>query len=129
MRWIPAARSGRWWVYAGVSSLVVTVLIWIIRFMVLGQPFTGTLAFRFLLLAVILSFLFSFMGWLGACRLWLLSNIGLAAGLILMAVYSRDMTGWEDLISFLVFLQATAAGFVLGLVVEVIMLIVRASKK
>ena len=82
-----------------------------------------------MILAVVLSFLFSFTGWLGARKLWLLSNLGTVIGLILMAVYSRDQTGWEDLISFIVFLEAAAAGFILGLIVEGVFLILRWTKK
>lgn len=129
MRWIPAARSSQWWLLAGVSSLLVSILLWIIRFLILGQPFTGIHAFRFMILAVVLSFLFSFTGWLGARRLWLLSNLGTVIGLILMAIYSRDLTGWEDLISFIVFLEAVAAGFILGLIVEGVFLLLRQSRK
>jgi hypothetical protein len=129
MSWIPAERSSGWWLLAGASSLLVSILLWIIRFLLLGQPFTGMHAFRFMVLAIILSFLFSFTGWLGARWLWLLSNLGLVLGLILMAVYSRNMTGWEDLVSFLVFLEAVAAGFVIGLIIEGVFLIRRFTKK
>jgi hypothetical protein len=129
MSWIPAARSSQWWVLAGVSSLFISILLWIIRFVLLGQPFTGMHAFRFMLLAILLSFFFGFTGWLGARKLWLCSNIGVAAGLVLMAFYSREVTGWEDLISFVVFLEAVAAGFVVGLVVEGVSLLLRLTKK
>ncbi|MBD2871345.1 hypothetical protein [Paenibacillus arenilitoris] len=129
MRWLPAARSGQWWVYAGVSSLVVSILLWLIRFALLGQTFTGVHAFRFMLLAVILSFLIGFAGWLGARRLWLLSTLGMAAGLIMMASYARNRTGWEDLISLFAFLEAVVAGFAVGLVVEAVYWIVRSAKK
>lgn len=129
MSWIPAARSSQWWILAGASSLFISILLWIIRFVLLGQPFTGMHAFRFMLLAVILSFFFGFTGWIGTRKLWLFSNIGVVAGLILMAFYSRDVTGWEDLISFIVFLEAVAAGFIVGLVVEGIFLILRLAKK
>ncbi|RCW48019.1 hypothetical protein [Paenibacillus prosopidis] len=129
MSWIPAARSSRWCVLAGASSLLLSILLWMIRFVVLGQPFNGTLAFRFMLLAIILSVFFGFTGWLGTRKLWLCSNIGVVAGLVLMAIYSRDATGWEDLISFVIFLEAVAAGFVVGLVVEGIFLILRLTKK
>jgi hypothetical protein len=114
---------------AGVSSLFISILLWIIRFVLLGQPFTGMHAFRFMLLAILLSFFFGFTGWLGARKLWLCSNIGVAAGLVLMAFYSREVTGWEDLISFVVFLEAVAAGFVVGLVVEGVSLLLRLTKK
>ncbi|WP_138755046.1 hypothetical protein [Paenibacillus sinopodophylli] len=129
MSWIPRVRSSGWWLLAGASSLLFSILLWIIRFLILGQPFTGMHAFRFMVLAVGLSFLFSFLGWLGARKLWLFSNLGTLIGLILMAFYSRNMTGWEDLISFLVFLEAIAAGFILGLVVEGISLAIRLTKK
>ncbi|WP_169090577.1 hypothetical protein [Paenibacillus sp. PL91] len=129
MSWIPAEKSSGWWLLAGASSLLVSILLWMIRFLILGQPFTGMHAFRFMVLAIILSFLFSFTGWLGARWLWLLSNLGLVLGLILMAVYSRNMTGWEDLVSFLVFLEAVAAGFVIGLIIEGVFLIQRFTKK
>jgi hypothetical protein len=128
MRWIPAARSSHWWLLAGASSLLIGILLWIIRFLILGQPFTGMHAFRFLLLAVVLSFFLGAAGWLGARKLWLFSNLGIVTGLVLMAMYSRDTTGWEDLISFIVFLEAVAAGFIVGLVVEVISLIMKAQK-
>lgn len=129
MRWIPAARSSQWWLLAAVSSLSMSILLWIIRFLVFDQPFTGMHAFRFMVLAVILSLLFSFTGWLGAGRLWLLSNLGTVIGLILMIVYSRDKTGWEDLISIIIFLEAAAAGFIVGLIVEGIFLVLRLTRK
>jgi hypothetical protein len=129
MSWIPAERSSGWWLLAGASSLLVSILLWIIRFLVLGQPYTGMHAFRFMVLAILLSFLFSFAGWLGAKWLWLLANLGMALGLILMAAYSQDMTGWEDLVSFLVFLEAVAAGFILGLIIEGVFLIQRMTRK
>ncbi|OMF21170.1 hypothetical protein BK133_28750 [Paenibacillus sp. FSL H8-0548] len=129
MRWIPAARSNQWWLLAGASSLLVSILLWIIRFLILGQPFTGLHAFRFMVLAVVLSFLFSFTGWLGARKLWLLSNIGMFIGLVLMAMYSRNMTGWEDLISLLVFLEAVAAGVAAGLLVEGAYLILKLTRR
>ncbi|WP_028612827.1 hypothetical protein [Paenibacillus harenae] len=129
MRWIPAARSSQWWLIAGVSSLLTSVLLWIIRFVLLGQPFTGTHAFRFMILAAILSFLFGFTGWLGAWRLWLFSQIGLAAGLVWMGMYANGTTGWEDLISLFAFLEAVVAGFVIGLIIEGVFFIVRLTKK
>ena len=129
MRLIPAERSANWWLLAGASSLLFSVLLWIIRFLVLGQPFTGMQAFRFMVLAIVLSFLFSFMGWLGAKRLWLLSNLGTVIGFLLMAIYSQDVTGWEDLASFVIFLEAVAAGFILGLIVEGVFLVMRLAKK
>ncbi|MDQ0062226.1 hypothetical protein [Paenibacillus harenae] len=129
MRWLPVARSSRWWLWAGVSALMATLLLWIIRFGFLGQSFTGDYAIRFLLLGTGVSFLFGFFGWLGLRKLALCSTAGLAAGLIGMVVYSRDMNGWEDLASILFFMEAIAAGFVIGLIVEGISLMVRLAKK
>jgi hypothetical protein len=129
MRWMPAARSSQWWLIAGVSSLLISILMWVIRFVMLDQPFTGTHAFRFMMLAAIISFLFGFAGWLGAWRLWLLSNAGLAVGLVLMAMHANGTTGWEDLISLFAFLEAVVAGFAVGLITEAIVFIVRLTKK
>lgn len=128
MRWIPAARSSQWWMLAGVSSLVTTILLWVIRFVLLGQPFSGMHAFRFMLLAAGLSLFFSAVGWLGARMLWLFSSIGVVLGLVMMAVYSQDMTGWEDLISFIVFLEVVAGGFIVGLAVEGFLFVKRLMK-
>lgn len=129
MRWLPAAKSSRWWIWAGVSSLTATLLLWFIRFGLMGQSYAGAYAFRFLLLGTGVSFLFGFFGWLGMRRLAVCSTAGLAAGLIGMAVYSRDMNGWEDLASILFFMEAIVAGFVIGLIVEGIYLMVRLAKK
>ncbi|NIK78266.1 phosphoglycerol transferase MdoB-like AlkP superfamily enzyme [Paenibacillus castaneae] len=129
MRFIPAARSSAWWLLAGASSILISVLMWIIRFVLLHQPFTGMHAFRFMILAVVLSFLFGFAGWIGAQRLWLLSNAGIVIGLILMAFYSRDLTGWQDLVSFFVFLEAVALSFIVGSIVEGAFLIWRLARR
>lgn len=118
MRLIPAARSSQWWLFMGASTLLITLLLWLIRFGVLYQTFTVTHAFRFMLLAIIISFLSNFAGWLGARWVWLFSTIGIVVGMIMMAKYARDITGWGDLISVLVFLQAIIIGFAIGLVVE-----------
>ncbi len=129
MNWIPVARSAKWWMCAGISSLAATVALWIVRFVLLDKPFVGVYAFRFMLLAVLLSFLFAFLGWLGARRLWLCSTAGLATGLVMMALYSKDMTGWEDLASLMSFMLATASGLALGILVEIIVLVTRMARK
>lgn len=127
--WIPEAGSKLWWGYAGISTVLVSVILWLIRFSALGQTLTLAFVLRFILLALILSAVFSFAGWLGARRVWLCSNIGLLLGLALMAKYSRDMTGWGDLVGLLAFLQLTVGGFLLGLVIEIIYFIVRRIKR
>ena len=129
MRWIPAARSSNWWLYAGISTLLITVLLWIIRFGLLGQKLDAVHFFRFMLLALFLSLLFSIVGWLGARKLWFCSNIGVIAGLIVMATYTGERSGWEDLISLLVFFQLTAIGFIAGIVVELAYMAVKRWKK
>jgi hypothetical protein len=44
-------------------------------------------------------------------------------------MYSKGLTGWEDLVSFLVFLEAVAGGFLAGLIVEGVYFIRRMTKK
>lgn len=129
MRRFPEAKSGKWWIWAGVSSIAATLLLWLVRFVILGQQFDGVYAFRFMLLGTGLSLLFGLFGWLGARKLWLFSTIGLAAGLALMAGFSRNATGWEDLISLIVFFEAAAVGFAVGLLVECVFLAVKLLKK
>ncbi len=129
MKWIPAARSKQWIVIAGGSSLLVSLMLVFIRFLLFAQPFSSLILFRFILLAVGLSACFSLVGWLGARFIWLCSNIGLILGLAAMALYAQERTGWEDLISFLNFLLLLFGGIVLGILVEVIYFVVRRLRK
>jgi hypothetical protein len=100
-------------------GLVLTVLLWVIRFVVLGQTLDVEIALLFVLLAVILSAVVNGFGWLGARLVWTITSLGIFVGLVLMFVYgSRDMAGWEDLASFLAFAECIVIGFALGLLVE-----------
>jgi hypothetical protein len=128
MRWIPETRSTKWWIVAGISSLVIGTVLWLIRFGLLGQTFTGTNALRMLLLAVVASFSFGLAGYLGARWVWGLSTLGMAIGLAAMALYSNDRTGWEDLVSFAAFLMSTVFGLTVGLIAEIVAAVVRTAR-
>ncbi|MCR2804156.1 hypothetical protein [Paenibacillus soyae] len=119
MRWIPEKDSSKWWVYSGISTVAVGAIIWLIRFGMLGQAFTGTHALRMLLLAAVVSVVYNLVGWLGARWLWGFSYAGLFAGLVSMAAYAGRATGWEDLASMLSFLVLMAGGIVVGIVAEI----------
>ncbi|RJX40120.1 hypothetical protein D3P09_12185 [Paenibacillus pinisoli] len=128
MKWIPAAKSGKWWAIAAGSTLIAGAALWLIRFVHMGQTFTGVHAFRMLLLAAGVSFAFSAAGWFGARWLWGISNGGFIAGLAAMALLGSDKNGWEDLISFLSFLLVTVGGIAIGIVVEVVAAVLRYKK-
>ncbi|MFD0589602.1 hypothetical protein ACFQZE_16555 [Paenibacillus sp. GCM10027627] len=129
MSWIPKARSGKWWIISAVSTLIFGAGIGLVRFGLMDQAVTAVHAFRFLLLAAVLSFVFGLAGWLGAKWLWGLSSIGVLLGLVLMATMADDRSGWEDLVGFLSFLMITALGIAAGLLVEAIAAIVRNVRK
>lgn len=129
MRWIPEKGSGKWWIYSGISTVAVGAIIWLIRFGLLGQTFTGTHAIRMLLLAAAVSVVYNLVGWLGARWLWGFSYAGLFAGLLSMATYAGRATGWEDLASMLSFLVLTAGGIAVGIVAEIVAVIVRHGNK
>ncbi|WP_168118655.1 hypothetical protein [Paenibacillus sp. HB172176] len=125
MRWIPKAKSSKWWLIAVLSALLTAVSLCGIRFGLLQHEFDGGIAFRFLILSLVLSFLFSMGGWLGGKLFWICSSAGLLLALIMMGVYADDSSGWEDLISILVFMELTAAGIAAGIVAELIRLLAR----
>lgn len=128
MSWLPETRSPKWWTAAGISSLAAGAALWLIRFGLMGQTFTGEHALRMLLLAAAVSFAFGLAGWLGARWIWGLSTLGMAAGLAAMAVYGNDRTGWEDLVSFAAFLMFTAAGLAAGVIAEIIAAVIRVGR-
>ena len=127
--WIPESGSGKWWVFSGISAIAVGAFIWLIRFGLLGQTFTGKHAIRMLLLAAAVSVVYNLVGWLGAKWLWGFSYAGLLAGLLAMATYTGRATGWEDLASMLSFLVLMAAGIAAGVVAEIAAAIVRYRKR
>ncbi|WP_040949897.1 hypothetical protein [Gorillibacterium massiliense] len=119
MRMIPAARSRAWLLWLLVYGLLLSVMLGICRFVGWSQHFDVVYAFRLSLLAFAMTAVIHFFGWLGAKWVWISSTLGIVIGLVLMFIYaSRDMDGWEELASFLVFLEGAVLGFVTGLIVE-----------
>ncbi|MEK0315508.1 hypothetical protein [Cohnella sp. 56] len=121
MRVIPVSRSKQWFAWFAASWLVTTLLLWLVRFTVLGQSWTGVHAFRFCLIALVVSAVAALSGWLGARWLALSIQAGNLIGLLCMAlVVSRDRTGWEDLASLLVYMELLALGLAVGLLLELL---------
>lgn len=121
MRVIPAARSKQWLSWGASSWLVTTLLFWLVRFVTLGQPWTVLHAFRFSMVALVVSVFAALSGWLGAKRLALSVLSGNLLGLLLMAIVSRGNTGWEDLSSLLVYLELLGLGLAVGVVLELVL--------
>lgn len=117
---LPLKRSSSWlWRWMPAYGLVLAFLLWLNRFVVLGQTFDVEIALRFALLSFILSVVVNGFGWLGARLVWTITSLGILFGLVLMFIYgSRDMAGWEDLAGFLVFAESIVIGFALGLLAE-----------
>lgn len=127
---LPATRSSRWFRLMLVYAVVLSGLLVLNRFIVVGETLQIGIVFRFILLGFVLALVANGLGWLGARYVWLLTTLGIVFGLIVMYYYStRNMTGWEDLFSFLGFMQGAVIGFALGLVVELILYLGRRSKK
>ncbi|MDG0794821.1 hypothetical protein OMP38_31330 [Cohnella ginsengisoli] len=122
MRVIPASRSKQWLSWGAMSWLVTTLLFWLVRFVILGQPWTAVHAFRFLLVALAVSAFAAISGWLGARWLALSTLAGNLLGLLIMAFVSRGNTGWEDLSSLLVYLELLGLGLAVGVVLELMLL-------
>lgn len=129
MNWIPAAKSGKWFGWTAITVLVVTGLLWLIRFGLYGQDWTWPHALRFLLLSAVLGLISGVCGWLGARWLWGFTVAGTLAGLLLMVFYVRNMNGWEDLISLLAFFEAVAVGLIAGVLAELVSLGIRLRRK
>jgi hypothetical protein len=127
---IPARKSGKWLIWTFAYWLLLTLLLEINRFVVLGQTFDVAIALRFVMLAFILSLVVNGFGWFGARWVWLITTIALVIGLMLMFIYvTKDLTGWQDLISLLAFGEAVVIGFVAGLMVEAIVWIMNSRRK
>ncbi|TMV52140.1 hypothetical protein FE783_04135 [Paenibacillus mesophilus] len=117
---LPPKRSSSWMLrWMPAYGLVLAVLLWLNRFVALGQTVDVGVALRFVLLSFILSVVVNGFGWLGARWVWTITSLGIVFGLVVMFVYvSRDMAGWEDLASFLAFAESIVIGFALGLAAE-----------
>jgi general stress protein CsbA len=120
MNWLPESGQSKWWGIAGVSAALLGAALLAVRFGVVGQEWNLMNALMLLLLAVVVSAVVAVAGWFGAKWIWLLSTVGFLGGIVYMALKSQDMTGWGDLIGFIMFMFMSAAGFALGIVIEII---------
>ncbi|MHA6482257.1 hypothetical protein ACX1C1_10205 [Paenibacillus sp. strain BS8-2] len=121
MRWLPGSGQSKWWGIAGVSALLLSASLLTVRFGIIGQDWNLMNALMLVLLAVVVSVVVAVAGWFGAKWIWLLSTIGFLAGVLYMAIKSQDLTGWGDLIGFIMFMFMSIAGFVAGIVIEIIL--------
>lgn len=126
MHWLPENGHAKWWGIAGVSATLLSAAMLAVRFGIIGQEWNWGNALMLVLLAVVVSLVAAAAGWFGAKWIWLLSTVGFLSGIIYMAVKSQDTSGWGDLVGFITFMFLSAAGFVLGIVAE---LVAWASKK
>ncbi|MBP1995027.1 hypothetical protein [Paenibacillus eucommiae] len=126
---LPGRRSKAWLIWFIVYGVVLTLLLWLNRYIVLGEDFEARHAFAFAAMALIIAIAANGLGWLGARHIWLYTTIGTVAGWLLMLFYStRDMTGWEDLSSLLGFFVGVIGGVVIGIVVEGVVWLIKARR-
>ncbi|MDF2714789.1 MAG: hypothetical protein K0R28_1714 [Paenibacillus sp.] len=119
MNMLPQRRSSGWLWWTLAYGTLLALLLGLNRFIAAGKTFEPDIALRFVLLAFALSVVVNGFGWLGARWVWGVTTLGTLTGVVLMFVYvSRDMSGWEDLASFLAFAEGVVLGFVLGLLAE-----------
>ncbi|WP_405169047.1 hypothetical protein [Paenibacillus sp. FSL H3-0286] len=130
MKFLPAAKSKRWFLWMTVYAILLWLLFPLHRFVMLAQEMDTTLLLRFALFSVIVAGIVNTLGWLGARLLWVFSTAGIIIGAAFMLGYTyKEMSGWEDLAGFLAFSLFSCAGFALGLLAEGIRLLyTRASK-
>lgn len=127
---LPHRRSKGWIILAWCYWIVITLLLWLNRFVVSGQEFSAKFAFRFALLAFFLAIVVNGLAWLGARWVWLITSIGIAVGFLLMFHYAnRDMSGWDDLASMLGFMVGVVIGFGAGLIAEIINYVIGLRRK
>ncbi|MDH6425685.1 hypothetical protein NSQ91_06245 [Paenibacillus sp. FSL R7-0048] len=130
MKFLPAAKSKRWFLWMTVYAILLWLLFPLHRFVMLAQEMDTTLLLRFALFSVVVAGIVNTLGWLGARLLWVFSTAGIIIGAAFMLGYTyKEMSGWEDLAGFLAFSLFSCAGFALGLLAEGIRLLyTRASK-
>lgn len=130
MNFLPPAKSNKWLTWMAVYSFVLWLLLIMHRIFLLDEDFDTLIALRFAILACVVSGILHLLGWLGARLIWWFTTLGIIIGLaLLFSSAYRDMSGWEDLAGFLSFAMLLLGGFVLGLTVEGVLLLIRHLRK
>ncbi|MEK4296633.1 hypothetical protein [Paenibacillus sp. FSL R5-0914] len=126
MKFLPAAKSNRWFIWMAVYGVFLWLLFILHRFVMMAHTLDVTLLLRFALFSIVVSGIVNALAWFGARLLWLITTTGIIIGSVIMLSYTyREMSGWEDLAGLLAFFFFTCGGFALGLLAEGIRLLVK----
>ncbi len=122
-------RDPKWFLLGLAGAALATAIYYLSYTLLLG--YSGELinvlgVFLFFLVVCQLIAAAGFFGWK---LLLATSALGLVAGVVIMlATLSRGVGGWEDLIAFLIMFQLVIAGFVLGIIMQLIHWLVQRSR-
>ncbi|MHA0855911.1 hypothetical protein [Paenibacillus sp. CMAA1364] len=126
MNRISTLKSKHWFLVMFIYALILWLILSLHRFFFLNQPLDLIILMRYGLFALSISGIISAFGWFGAYYVSSITTIGILIGVILMYLYTnKDMSGWEDLAGFLTFIMMMVGGFVLGLIIEGIVFVIR----
>lgn len=126
MKFLPATKSNRWFIWMAVYGVFLWLLFILHRFVMMAHTLDVTLLLRFALFSIVVSGIINALAWFGARLLWLITTTGIIIGSVIMLSYTyREMSGWEDLAGFLASFFFTCGGFALGLLAEAIRLLVK----
>ncbi|WP_379132652.1 hypothetical protein [Paenibacillus sp. sgz500958] len=130
MCYLPPAKSKQWLFWFPFYALLLWLAFVLHRFVFLDNQADGLILLRLGLFALAVSAIVSGFGWLGARLVWLFSTIGIILGVVQMILTTyRDMSGWEDLAGFLMFMVFMIGGFAAGLVAEGINLLIKRQRR
>lgn len=122
-RILPEKRSNKWLFVPVLVSLVMTALIAVMASFLLS--YSSFSYGRLIIFNLIVGLVIALAGWLGARMVVWFTSAGLLVGLAIMFSIWTENTGWENLVGVFVLASCLGIGFLLGLVVELAVWIVR----
>lgn len=126
---IPKKKSMTWFKLLPIMIVLMTILLNLFYSLGVKQGFSFKTIFMFLGISFVVSIAICDFGYYGFKYSFITSFIGNIVAIIFAALaFTKNLSGWQDLVGIISYIEIVGVGILLGIIIEVVMRIVHKRK-